>query len=219
VVMDMAPTVAAFGKVRMKAALASRCRSGWMIDREGKPLTDAARAAEGHLLPIGDYKGYALSLIIGLLAGPLNRAAFGREIVDFLKNPSTATNTGQSVLAVSVERSAPPTYSRRTWMWRCARSGNPSGCPASSASGCRASRATQSGSTASPTHPDPADAAQESRRAGAGIGDRAAALTAARRPLWPDLRSFKARREQSAGPGNGAPRPRRRHRTHPLPGD
>ena len=42
-------------------------------------------------------------LIIGLLAGVLNRAAFGRGIVDFLKNPATATNTGQSVLAVSVE--------------------------------------------------------------------------------------------------------------------
>jgi LDH2 family malate/lactate/ureidoglycolate dehydrogenase len=80
---------------------------GWMIDHEGKPLTDASRASEGHLLPIGDYKGYALSLIIGLLAGSLNGAAFGRSIVDFLKNPATATNTGQSVLAVSVEAFAP----------------------------------------------------------------------------------------------------------------
>ncbi len=47
------------------------------------------------------------SLIIGLLAGSLNGAAFGRSIVDFLKNPATATNTGQSVLALSVEAFAP----------------------------------------------------------------------------------------------------------------
>jgi L-2-hydroxycarboxylate dehydrogenase (NAD+) len=107
VVMDMAPTVAAFGKVRMKAALGEPMPVGWMIDRDGKPLTDAARAAEGYLLPIGDYKGYALSLIIGLLAGPLNGAAFGRGIVDFLKHPATATNTGQSVLAVSVDAFCP----------------------------------------------------------------------------------------------------------------
>ena len=107
VVMDMAPTVAAFGKVRMKAALGEPMPVGWMIDHEGKPLTDASRASEGHLLPIGDYKGYALSLIIGLLAGTLNRAAFGREIVDFLKHPETATNTGQSVLAVSVDAFCP----------------------------------------------------------------------------------------------------------------
>ena len=107
VVMDMAPTVAAFGKVRMKAALGEPMPVGWMIDREGKPLTDASRASEGHLLPIGDYKGYALSLVIGLLAGPLNRAAFGHGIVDFLKHPGAATNTGQSILAVSVEAFCP----------------------------------------------------------------------------------------------------------------
>jgi L-2-hydroxycarboxylate dehydrogenase (NAD+) len=102
VVMDMA-----FGKVRLKAALGEPMPVGWMIDHEGKPLTDASRAAEGHLLPIGDYKGYALSLIIGLLAGSLNGAAFGRSIVDFLKEPASATNTGQSVLALSVEAFAP----------------------------------------------------------------------------------------------------------------
>jgi L-2-hydroxycarboxylate dehydrogenase (NAD+) len=107
VVMDMAPTVAAFGKVRLKAAQGEDMPVGWMIDRAGQPLTDPKRAAEGFLLPIGDYKGYALSLIIGLLAGVLNRAAFGRDIVDFLKHPSTATNTGQSILAVSIEAFCP----------------------------------------------------------------------------------------------------------------
>ena len=56
---------------------------GWMIDRDGKPLTDPKRADEGLLVPIGEYKGYGLSLIIGLLAGTLNRAAFGRDIVRF----------------------------------------------------------------------------------------------------------------------------------------
>jgi len=107
VVMDMAPTVAAFGKVRLKAALGEPMPVGWMIDRAGNPLTDAKRAGEGFLLPIGDYKGYALSLIIGLLAGTLNQAAFGRDIVDFLKHPDAATNTGQSILAVRVDAFCP----------------------------------------------------------------------------------------------------------------
>ena len=106
VVMDMAPTVAAFGKVRLKAALGEPMPVGWMIDRAGHPLTDAKRAGEGFLLPIGDYKGYAL-LTIGLLAGTLNQAAFGRDIVDFLKHPDTATNTGQSILAVRVDAFCP----------------------------------------------------------------------------------------------------------------
>jgi LDH2 family malate/lactate/ureidoglycolate dehydrogenase len=107
VVMDMAPTVAAFGKVRLKAAQDEPMPVGWMIDRGGNPLTDAKRAGEGFLLPIGDYKGYALSLIIGLLAGALNQAAFGRDIVDFLKHPDAATNTGQSILAARVDAFCP----------------------------------------------------------------------------------------------------------------
>jgi LDH2 family malate/lactate/ureidoglycolate dehydrogenase len=107
VVMDMAPTVTAFGKVRLKAAQGEPMPVGWMIDRAGNPLTDAKRAGEGFLLPIGDYKGYALSLIIGLLAGTLNQAAFGRDIVDFIKHPDAATNTGQSILAVRVDAFCP----------------------------------------------------------------------------------------------------------------
>jgi L-2-hydroxycarboxylate dehydrogenase (NAD+) len=107
IVMDMAPTVAAFGKVRLKAAQGEPMPVGWMIDRAGDPLTDAKRASEGFLLPIGDYKGYALSLIIGLLAGTLNQAAFGRGIVDFIKHPDAATNTGQSILAVRVDAFCP----------------------------------------------------------------------------------------------------------------
>src|SRR6201987_2123504 len=80
VVMDMAPTVTAYGKVRLKASRGEEMPVGWMIDKQGKPLTDPKRADEGHLLPIGDYKGYALSLMIALLAGALNRAAIGRDI-------------------------------------------------------------------------------------------------------------------------------------------
>jgi LDH2 family malate/lactate/ureidoglycolate dehydrogenase len=114
IVMDMAPTVAAFGKVRLKAQRGEEMPVGWMIDRDGKPLTDPKRADEGFLLPIGDYKGYALSLIIGLLAGTLNRAALGREVVDFVKEQGKATNTGHAILAVSVEAFMPVTEFKRS---------------------------------------------------------------------------------------------------------
>jgi L-2-hydroxycarboxylate dehydrogenase (NAD+) len=103
IVLDMAPTVAAFGKVRLKMQRGEELPVGWMIGRDGKPLTDPKRADEGLLLPIGDYKGYGLSLIIGLLAGALNGAAFGREVIDFVKEPGKATNTGHAIVAVSVE--------------------------------------------------------------------------------------------------------------------
>jgi LDH2 family malate/lactate/ureidoglycolate dehydrogenase len=103
IVLDMAPTVAAFGKVRLKMQRNEELPVGWMIGRDGKPLTDPKRAEDGLLLPIGDYKGYGLSLIIGLLAGTLNAAAFGREVIDFVKQPGKATNTGHAIVAVSVE--------------------------------------------------------------------------------------------------------------------
>jgi LDH2 family malate/lactate/ureidoglycolate dehydrogenase len=107
IVLDMAPTVAAYGKVRLKAQRGEQMPVGWMIDREGKPLTDPKRADEGQLLPIGDYKGYGLSLIIGLLAGALNRAALGRDVIDFVKETGKATNTGQAIAALAVETFMP----------------------------------------------------------------------------------------------------------------
>jgi LDH2 family malate/lactate/ureidoglycolate dehydrogenase len=114
IVLDMAPTVAAYGKVRLKAQLGEEMPVGWMIDREGRPLTDPKRAEEGYLLPIGDYKGYGLSLIIGLLAGTLNRAAFGRDIVDMNKNIAAQCNTGQAMLAVSIEAFSPAAEFKRS---------------------------------------------------------------------------------------------------------
>jgi LDH2 family malate/lactate/ureidoglycolate dehydrogenase len=113
IVLDMAPTVAAYGKVRLKAARGEPMPVGWMIDRDGKPLTDPKRADEGYLLPIGDYKGSGLSLIIGILAGALNRAALGRDVIDFVKETGRATNTGQAVAALAVEAFMPPAEFKR----------------------------------------------------------------------------------------------------------
>jgi LDH2 family malate/lactate/ureidoglycolate dehydrogenase len=102
IVLDMATTVAAYGKVKAKALRGEPMPEGWMIDREGRPLLDPARAGEGFLLPIGGYKGYGLSLIVGLLAGTLNGAAMGRDVVDFNADFKTVTNTGQAIAMIDV---------------------------------------------------------------------------------------------------------------------
>jgi L-2-hydroxycarboxylate dehydrogenase (NAD+) len=102
VVLDMATTVAAYGKVKAKAQRGEQMPIGWMIDRLGQPLTDPKRADEGFLMPIGGYKGYGLSLIVGLLAGTLNGAAMGSEVVDFNHDDTTITNTGQAILAIDL---------------------------------------------------------------------------------------------------------------------
>lgn len=103
IVLDMATTVAAYGKVKTKAQRGEPMPEGWMIDKQGQPLTDPTKANDGFLLPIGGAKGYGLALIFGLLAGTLNGAAFGRDVVDFNADTKTLTNTGQLIIAVSVE--------------------------------------------------------------------------------------------------------------------
>jgi LDH2 family malate/lactate/ureidoglycolate dehydrogenase len=78
-----------------------------MMDRQGRPLTDPKRADEGFVLPIGGYKGYALALLFGLLAGTLNGAAMGKAVIDFNADDKSATNTGQLVIALKIEAFGP----------------------------------------------------------------------------------------------------------------
>ena len=88
VVLDMATTVVSYGTVK-KYALAGRdMPEGWLIDTQtGGTLTDPKRSAEGLLLPIGGYKGAGLAIMLGLLGGVLNGAAFGRDVIDFNVRP------------------------------------------------------------------------------------------------------------------------------------
>ena len=112
-VLDMATTVAAYGKVKVAAQQGKRMPEGWMIDREGNPLIDPNRADDGFLLPIGGYKGAALALMFGLLAGTLNGAANGEDVVDFNKDDTTPTNTGQAICVVDIKAFAEPTAFKR----------------------------------------------------------------------------------------------------------
>ncbi len=100
IVLDMATTVAAYGKVKAKAQRGEMMPEGWMIDRQGKPLLDPTKSEEGFLLPIGGYKGYGLSLVVGILAGTLNGAAMGSQVIDFNKDFSSTTNTGQAIAVI-----------------------------------------------------------------------------------------------------------------------
>ncbi|WP_127143030.1 Ldh family oxidoreductase [Pelagibacterium montanilacus] len=102
ILLDMATTVAAYGKVKLAAQRGETMPDDWMIDAEGKPVTDPAKAAGGSLLPIGGPKGYGLSLIFGLLAGTLNGAAMGRDVIDYNHDDDSVTNTGQFIVAIDV---------------------------------------------------------------------------------------------------------------------
>lgn len=108
IVLDMATTVAAYGKVKAKAKRGEMMPEGWMIDRQGQPLLDPNKSDEGFLLPIGGHKGYGLALIVGILAGKLNGAAMGRDVIDFNKDHTTHTNTGQAILVIDLEAFGSP---------------------------------------------------------------------------------------------------------------
>ena len=100
IVLDIATTVASFGKVKVTAQKGEELPVGWMIDRKGQSLTDPNRIHDGFLLPIGGHKGYGLNFVIGALAGVLNTAAFGSAVLDFNKDFKNPTNSGQVYFAM-----------------------------------------------------------------------------------------------------------------------
>jgi LDH2 family malate/lactate/ureidoglycolate dehydrogenase len=108
VVLDIATTVVSYGTVKAAKLQGKPMPEGWMIDaKDGRPLTDSARSAEGLLLPIGGHKGSGLALVLGLLAGTLNGAAFGRNVVDFNADDESECNTGHFIIALDVSRFMP----------------------------------------------------------------------------------------------------------------
>jgi L-2-hydroxycarboxylate dehydrogenase (NAD+) len=114
IVLDMATTVSSYGKIKVLAQRGQMMPEGYMIDREGKPLLDPRKADQGFLLPIGGAKGYGLALMIGILAGTLNGAAFGKNVVDMNADPKTPTNTGQFFCAVDIKAFGDVDTFRRT---------------------------------------------------------------------------------------------------------
>jgi LDH2 family malate/lactate/ureidoglycolate dehydrogenase len=98
-VLDIATTTASHGAIKVARQEGRQLPAGWVVDPAGAPITDPARADDGYLVPIGGYKGAGLALAIGLLAGILNGAAFGRDVVDARADLVTPTNTGQLLVA------------------------------------------------------------------------------------------------------------------------
>jgi LDH2 family malate/lactate/ureidoglycolate dehydrogenase len=96
--LDIATTVASHGTIKVAAQAGTPMPEGWVVDFDGNPITDPARAEDGFLVPIGGYKGAGLNVMIGALAGVMTGAAFGRDVVDFRSDHATPTNTGQSML-------------------------------------------------------------------------------------------------------------------------
>jgi L-2-hydroxycarboxylate dehydrogenase (NAD+) len=108
VVLDIATTVVSYGTVKNYRLQGKTMPDGWMVSRkDGGPLTDPGQSADGLLLPIGGYKGSGLALVLGLLAGTLNGAAFGRDVIDFNYDDENACDNGHFIIALDIARFLP----------------------------------------------------------------------------------------------------------------
>jgi len=79
---DIASTVAAEGKVRVKRNRKERLPLGWVLDAEGQPTTDPNALygnPPGTILPAGGHKGYCLALMIEILSGVVAHGGYSTE--------------------------------------------------------------------------------------------------------------------------------------------
>jgi LDH2 family malate/lactate/ureidoglycolate dehydrogenase len=80
IVLDMATTTVARGKIRRAAAEGKPIAPGLALDVDGHPTTDAQAALKGTLASLGGYKGYGLAVMIELMSGVLSGGSFLTEV-------------------------------------------------------------------------------------------------------------------------------------------
>jgi ureidoglycolate dehydrogenase (NAD+) len=109
ILLDMATSTVAGGKVAAAHALGKLIPDGWVVDVEGRPTTDpAAFLAGGALTPMAGHKGYGLALLIETLAAVVTGAAMTREVIPWIVgDPSIPTGHGAAFIAVNVAAMMP----------------------------------------------------------------------------------------------------------------
>jgi len=79
-VLDIANTGVARGKIYLARQKGLPIPEGWAINAAGAPTTDAAEAIDGIILPMAQHKGYAIAVIMDMLSGVLSGSAFGAGV-------------------------------------------------------------------------------------------------------------------------------------------
>lgn len=94
IVLDMACSVAARGKIIVAAKDGTPIPDDWATGPDGQATTDPVEALKGFMLPVGGPKGYSLTLVIGLLSTMLSGAGFGSEVTDMYEDLERKQNIG-----------------------------------------------------------------------------------------------------------------------------
>lgn len=78
VILDMATSAAAYGKILEAQSAGKTIPADWAVDRDGRPITRPEDFAA--LLPFGGAKGYGLGMVVDIFAGILMGASFGPHV-------------------------------------------------------------------------------------------------------------------------------------------
>lgn len=99
-VVDLALSEVARGRIMVAAKEGRPIPEGWAIDAAGNPTTDPGAALSGAMLAMGGTKGALLALVVELLCCALTGAAFGFEADSFFVDEGNRPRLGQAILAV-----------------------------------------------------------------------------------------------------------------------
>jgi len=108
ILVDMATSVAARGKIILAAKKGEPIPPGLAVDVEGRPTTDAQAALAGAVLPFAAHKGYGIALLIEMLSGVLAGATVAPTVGNLYDNPTGVQNLGHGFGAIRIEALAAP---------------------------------------------------------------------------------------------------------------
>lgn len=100
IIIDTSISVVARGKIIAASKKGEPIPEGWALDKEGRPTTDARAALEGSLIPIGEGKGFALAVLVEILAGALAGEVLSPELPLPWMPPEQAARPGLLLLAL-----------------------------------------------------------------------------------------------------------------------
>lgn len=103
--MDVAMSAVADGKVQVAKATGKLLDPGCILDKDGKPSTQPDDYLNGGvLLPFGAHKGYGLSVMVECMAGIMSGAALTHDINSWNKTPGHCGNTGHIFIAMDISK-------------------------------------------------------------------------------------------------------------------
>ena len=106
-VLDMATSTVAQGKVILSAKEGKSIPEGWAVGPDGQPTTDPNEALKGAMLPFGGPKGYAIALIIDILCSCLSGALPSTGINNFWSDFENPQDLGYFFGAIDISRLMP----------------------------------------------------------------------------------------------------------------